>query len=67
MLFANVCEGFDRSFGGILGMAFFWAFWPLLCVLCVWWVRAPCLAQDLGNFGVPPAGHALLSVGAVPL
>ena len=41
MLFANVCAGFIRScYGECLLMAFFWVFWFLLGVLCIWGVLA---------------------------
>ena len=45
-------QGSSVPVTGNLGNGIFWVFWLLFCVLCA-------CTQDLGSFGVPPAGHAL--------
>ena len=66
MLFANVCAGFIRScYGEFREWHFFW-FFGFSSVSCVlgecYFCWSPFCTQDLGSFGVPPAGHVFLAL-----
>ena len=75
MLFTNLCERFIRSGYGNLGYSCFWAFWFLLCALCMLevlglvflppsvykaWVLLVCLFFGSRPLGVDLLGYYLL-------
>ena len=59
-------QGLSVPVMGNSGNGIFLAFWLLFCVLCAWggasFAGLLFCTQDLGYFGVPPAGHVFLAL-----